>query len=34
MYYIYILQSKKDNKYYIGGTSDVVARLMYHNAVL
>ncbi|MBA2328081.1 MAG: GIY-YIG nuclease family protein [Flavisolibacter sp.] len=28
----YILQSKKDNKYYIGSTSDVAARLAYHNA--
>ncbi|MBA2331029.1 MAG: GIY-YIG nuclease family protein [Flavisolibacter sp.] len=34
MYYVYILQSKKDNKYYIGSTSDVAARLVYHNAGL
>jgi len=33
-YYIYILQSIKDNKYYIGSTSDVMARLNFHNAGL
>ena len=33
-YYVYILKSKKDNKYYIGSTSDVVARLNFHNAGL
>jgi putative endonuclease len=33
-YYVYILKSKKDNKYYIGSTSDVIARLNYHNAGL
>ncbi len=31
-YYLYILQSLKDNKYYIGSTSDVEARLNFHNA--
>ncbi len=33
-YYVYILQSKKDNKFYIGSTSDVSNRLAYHNAGL
>ncbi len=31
-HFIYILQSQKDNKYYIGETSDVAARLLFHNA--
>ncbi len=31
-YYVYILQSLKDDKYYIGSTSDVAARLNFHNA--
>ena len=31
-YYVYILQSLKDIKYYIGSTSDVAARLNFHNA--
>ena len=30
-YYVYILKSKKDNRYYIGSTSDVMARLNFHN---
>lgn len=30
-YYVYILQSKKDQKYYIGQTSDVLKRLAEHN---
>jgi len=30
-HYVYILQSLKDNKYYIGSTSDVEARLSFHN---
>lgn len=33
-YYVYILQSLKDSKYYIGSTSDVEARLQFHNAGL
>ena len=33
-YSVYILQSLKDNKYYIGSTSDVEARLYFHNAGL
>jgi len=31
-HYVYILQSLKDKKYYIGETSDVPARLLFHNA--
>ncbi len=30
MYYVYILQSKKDRKYYTGITSDVERRLNQH----
>ena len=30
-YYVYILQSQKEGKYYIGSTSSVEARLAYHN---
>ncbi len=30
-HYTYILQSLKDHRYYIGETSDVLARLNYHN---
>jgi putative endonuclease len=33
-YYTYILQSLKDYNYYIGSTSDVAARLIFHNEVL
>jgi len=32
MYYVYILQSLKDNKTYVGYTVDVVERLKYHNS--
>ncbi len=32
MYYVYILQSEKDGKFYIGSTSDVKARLDFHNS--
>ena len=32
MYYVYILQSRKDNKFYIGSTSNVESRLKFHNA--
>jgi len=32
MYFVYILKSLRDNKYYIGSTSNVEARLAYHNA--
>jgi len=31
-YFVYILLSKKDNRYYIGETSDVAARLIFHNS--
>ena len=31
-HYVYILQSLKDNRYYIGETADVLARLQYHNS--
>jgi putative endonuclease len=30
-HYVYILQSLKDHKYYIGETHDVEARLAFHN---
>ena len=33
-HYVYILQSFKDGKYYIGETHDVEARLLYHNTGL
>ena len=33
-YYVYILRSKKDNRYYIGSTSNVIARLNFHNSGL
>ena len=33
-YYVYILKSRKDHKYYIGSTADVEARLKFHNAAL
>ena len=33
-YYVYILQSLKDGKYYIGSTSDVQSRLNFDNAGL
>ncbi len=31
-YYVYILESLKDGRYYIGSTSDVGKRLNFHNA--
>lgn len=31
-HFVYILKSLKDNKYYIGETADVKARLAYHNS--
>ena len=31
-HYVYILQSCKDNGYYIGETADVNARLIFHNS--
>ena len=33
-HYVYILQSLKDQKFYIGYTTDVEARLNFHNAGL
>ena len=30
--YVYILRSLKDGKYYIGSTSNLAARIAYHNA--
>ena len=31
-YYVYILQSEKDERYYIGSTSNIEQRLAWHNA--
>lgn len=31
-HFVYILQSQKDKKYYIGETADVAARLLFHNS--
>ena len=31
-HYVYILQSQKDQKYYIGETHDLEARLLFHNS--
>jgi len=31
-HFVYILQSEKDNSFYIGYTRDIVKRLDYHNA--
>jgi putative endonuclease len=31
-YFVYILQSQKDQKYYIGSTSNVENRLAFHNS--
>jgi putative endonuclease len=33
-YYVYILQSQKDNRYYIGHTSNLEERLEQHNSAL
>jgi putative endonuclease len=33
-YWVYILKSEKDNRYYIGSSSNVDARLKFHNAGL
>ena len=32
MYYVYVLKSEKNNRYYIGYTKDVSERLKIHNA--
>lgn len=34
LHHIYILQSLRDGKYYIGYTTDVAERLKFHNAGL
>jgi putative endonuclease len=31
-HFVYIIQSQKDYKYYIGSTSDIENRLIYHNS--
>lgn len=31
MHYVYILQSERDGKFYVGETQDVEERLKYHN---
>ena len=31
MYYVYLIQSKKDKKYYIGQTDNIRKRLQQHN---
>lgn len=31
MFYAYILKSEKDNRYYIGYTSNINTRLIWHN---
>ena len=32
MYFVYILRSLSDGKYYIGSTKDISSRLSYHNS--
>ncbi|OGY98539.1 MAG: endonuclease [Candidatus Liptonbacteria bacterium RIFCSPLOWO2_01_FULL_56_20] len=32
MYYVYILQSNRTKKYYVGYTHDLETRLRYHNS--
>ena len=32
MYFVYLLKSKKDNKYYIGQTNNINRRLSEHNS--
>ena len=32
MFYFYIIQSKVDESFYIGRTSDLTLRLLYHNS--
>ena len=32
MYYVYLLQSDKNGKFYIGQTQDLQQRLQYHNS--
>ena len=33
-YYVYVLKSLKDNKFYIGSCSDIESRINFHNAGL
>jgi putative endonuclease len=33
-YFVYVLRSQKDNRHYIGSTSDIKKRLAFHNAGL
>jgi putative endonuclease len=33
-YFVYVLQSQKDKKNYIGSTSDIKKRIAFHNAGL
>ena len=33
-YFVYVLKSQKDNKHYIGSTSNIDKRLAFHNAGL
>ncbi len=32
MYYLYILQSEKNSRYYVGSTNDLGRRLLEHNS--
>ncbi len=32
-YYVYILESEVNNKYYIGSSSDPCRRLIFHNSI-
>ena len=32
MYFVYIIKSLKDGKFYIGSTSNVESRLVFHNS--
>lgn len=32
MYFLYILQSKKNNRYYIGSTNNLERRILEHNS--
>ncbi|MBU3968664.1 GIY-YIG nuclease family protein [Patescibacteria group bacterium] len=32
MFYIYILKSVKNGKYYIGATNSIISRINYHNS--
>ena len=33
MHYVYVIQSSQDFSYYVGHTSDLTARLKYHNSI-